>query len=50
MQERTGAAGTAAFQRATLGRGENIVSQARGVVCKIVTPFDGSYAAIILLL
>ena len=31
----------AAFQRATL----NIVSQARGVACEIVTPFDESYAA-----
>ena len=46
----------AAFQRATLGwrwvleRGKNIVSQARGVACEIVTPFDhvdGSYTAII---
>ena len=40
----------AAFQRATitlgwrwaLERGKNIVSQARGVACEIVTPFDGS--------
>ena len=45
----------AAFQRATLGwrwvleRGKNIVSQARGVACEMVTPFDGSYTAIILI-
>ena len=43
----------AAFQRAILGwrwAGKNIVSQARGVACEIVTPFDESYAAIYIIL